>query len=134
MDSSTEKTILILDDDKFLLDMYALKFTNSGFLVDPVLDSSIALSKLEDPNYGLSVLLMDIVMPKMDGFELLKQIKDKNLAQKTAVIVLSNLGEKDEIARATKLGADGYIIKANMTPSEVVLRVIEILKEKKFNL
>lgn len=125
--TSEKKSILIIDDDKFLLDMYSLKFTDEGFDVESMLYSKDVLEKLEKEEYIPDIILMDLVMPGIDGFELLKEFKDKKLTPKTSLIILSNLGEKAEIDRAKSLGADGYIIKANTTPSEVVKRVREMV-------
>ncbi len=125
-----KKKILIVDDDSFLLDMYALKFTQSGFIVDTALGSKIALEKLMS---GISpdVMLCDIVMPEMDGFELLEKINHDGLIQNTLKIILSNRGQTSDITRGEALGVSGYIVKANTTPSEVITRVLEIVNKKK---
>ena len=125
-----KKKILIVDDDSFLLDMYALKFTQSGFTVDTALGSKLALEKLMA---GLSpdVMLCDIVMPEMDGFELLEKINHDGLIQNTIKIILSNRGQTSDITRGEALGVSGYIVKANTTPSEVITRVLEIVNKKK---
>ena len=127
MADEKHKKILIIDDDSFLLDMYALKFTQSGFTVDSALGSVSALEKL---HAGLSpdIILLDIVMPVMDGFELLQKMKEENLAANAMKIVLSNRGAESDIAQGQALGAVGYIVKANSTPSEVITKVGEICK------
>ncbi len=131
MDSTTtnaaKKKILIVDDDSFLLDMYALKFTQSGYQVDTALGSVLALDKIKNGAIA-DVLLLDIVMPVMDGFELLEELKKANLFSNTVTIVLSNRGQQADIDRGNKLGVAGYIVKANSTPSEVITKVNEILK------
>ena len=123
-----EQTVLIVDDDKFLLDMYAVKFKESGFNVVSSLGSMDAIEELEG---GLepSVVLLDLVMPAMDGFELLQKAKNEKLAEKAKFIVLSNLGQDSDIEKGKQCGADGYIVKASATPSEVVQYVIDILKK-----
>ena len=123
-----EKTVLIVDDDKFLLDMYSVKFKESGFNVVGALGSLDAITELEG---GLepSAVLLDLVMPAMDGFELLQKIKKEKLAKMAKFIILSNLGQDSDIEKGKKCGADGYIVKANATPSEVVQYVIDILEE-----
>lgn len=120
-------SILIVDDDKFLLDMYALKFSSEGFKVETSLSGADALSKLEG-GCVVDIMLTDIVMPSMDGLELLRKIKEKNLCSEVKFIVLSNLGEDEDVKKAKDLGVDGYIIKATSTPSEVVSRVLEIVR------
>jgi CheY-like chemotaxis protein len=126
MKNSSQQTVLIIDDDKFLLDMYALKFSQNGFSVvaEPAADR--ALERLRD---GLKpdVILTDVLMPGMDGFTFLKHIQDETLAKNSKIIVLSNKGEKHDIDQGVSLGADGYIIKASMIPSEVVDKVRSIM-------
>ena len=119
--------ILIVDDDMFLLDMYALKFKESDFEVEISKSGGEALEKLENKNFTPEVILLDVLMPVMDGFEFLKTLKEKNIAQDSKVIVLSNLGQKEEIDKGISLGAKDYIIKAHHTPSEVVEKVKQVL-------
>jgi CheY-like chemotaxis protein len=109
------KKILIIDDDSFLLDMYALKFKQSGFEVDTALGSVVALEKLRNGAVP-DIMLLDLVMPVMDGFELLEKIKEENLVPTTIKVVLSNRGQASDVDRAKELGAVGYIVKASCTP------------------
>jgi len=120
------KKIFIVDDDKFLLDMYTFKFKEKGFDVVQAFGSVDALSKLKG---GITpdVMLLDVVMPVMDGFELLELIKSEKLAPDAKVIVLSNLGQPTDIEKGRSLGANGYVIKASATPSEVVEKVMAVL-------
>ncbi|TSC54848.1 MAG: hypothetical protein LiPW30_314 [Parcubacteria group bacterium LiPW_30] len=120
------KKILIVDDDNFLLDMYSLKFTERGFSVDSSLGSVDLIQKLRG-GATPDILLLDIVMPTMDGFEVLEAIKKENLAKGAIKIILSNRGQKEDIDRGISLGAKGYIVKATATPTEVVDKVIEII-------
>jgi len=120
--------ILIVDDDKFLLDMYTLKFKEKGFEVDSAFGSIKALAKLKEDN-GFDIIIMDVVMPTMDGFELLSEIKKEKLAEGAKMVILSNLGQPSDIEKGEKLGADGYIVKADSTPSEVVTKVSELVGE-----
>lgn len=122
--------ILVIDDDAFLLDMYALKFTQKGFHVT---SSSGTLEALELLRGGLrpAVMVVDLVMPAMDGFEFLEVVHKEGLAKEALVIVLSNLGEEDDVKRGLALGAAGYIIKASATPSEVVAKVTEAMERNK---
>ena len=123
-------SILFVDDDKFLLDMYALKFSKNNFTVNTAQGPEVALKMLRD---GLNpdVLLMDVVMPGMDGIELLSFIRKENLAKDSVVIMLTNQGLPDDIARAKKLNVDGYIIKATTIPSEVLSEVQKIYSNVK---
>lgn len=118
----TRGNVLIVDDDKFLLDMYAIKFSESGFNVTSCLGSQQALTKIEEGPEP-DVLLLDVIMPEMDGFELLQKIQDENLLPNTTVIMLTNLGQEEDVQKGKSLGAEGYIVKASATPSEVVKQV-----------
>lgn len=123
------KKIFIIDDDNFLLDMYALQFSKSNFSVETALGPQIALKKFRA---GLSpdVILLDIIMPVMSGFELMEKMKKEKLAQGAHIIILSNRGQPSDIARGKALGAIGYIIKASSTPGEVIEKVNGIINNK----
>ncbi|OGI58058.1 hypothetical protein A3C60_02365 [Candidatus Nomurabacteria bacterium RIFCSPHIGHO2_02_FULL_37_45] len=124
-----KRKILIVDDDHFLLDMYALKFSQSNFEVC-VADSGMqALEKLKS---GLifDVILLDIIMPEMDGFEMLEKINQNNLSPNSTKVILSNKSQQSDIDRGNSLGVAGYIVKANSTPVEVINQVMEILSKK----
>lgn len=120
------KKILIVDDDKFLLDMYTYKFKEKGFDVIQAFGSLDAHDKLKE---GITpdVVLLDVVMPAMDGFELLALIKSEKLAPNAKVIMLSNLGQPSDVEKGRSLGAKGYVVKASSTPSEVVEKVLIVL-------
>ncbi|MEK7179012.1 MAG: response regulator [Patescibacteria group bacterium] len=121
--------ILIVDDDNFLLDMYAIKFRESGFSVETLGESTRVVAALKG-NPAIDAVLLDIVMPQMDGFQVLQKIKEDKELSRVLVIMLSNLGQEQDIKRATELGADGYIIKANVTPKDVVEKVKTALAQK----
>lgn len=119
--------ILIIDDDRFLLDMYSLKFKKSGLDIEVSSNAQSALDKLRAGSV-YDILLLDIIMPGMDGLELLKTIKDDKLAPDSTLIMLTN--QADDFEKAKSLGVDGYIIKATTIPSEVVDQSISIYKNK----
>ena len=118
--------VLIIDDDTFLLDMYSIKFTESGFNVSTATSCTDALAKLTG-GYKPDIMLVDIVMPGMDGIDFLKEARSRNLCEATHIIILSNLGQKEDIERGMSCGAQDYIVKANFTPSQVVARVRELV-------
>lgn len=122
----TKHSVLIIDDDKFLLDMYALKFAQMGWNVETAFGSVDGLARLRD-GFRPDVLLTDVLMPAMDGFELLEHVKKEKLAEGAKIVILSNKGEKQDIDRGIALGADGYIVKASAIPSEVVAQVEKIV-------
>jgi len=120
-------TILLVDDDEFLVDMYALKFTQAGHTIVVASSAEEALEKLADTSFAPDAVLVDLVMPKMDGFELMEAIKQRDLQGHAKLIVLSNQGEQEDIERAKSLGAVGHIIKANAIPSEVLTMVEDLI-------
>lgn len=124
-----KKKILIVDDDSFLLDMYALKFSQNNFEVYTAGSGAHAIEKLTG---GLSpdVMMMDITMPDMDGFETLSKINEQKLCPNCTKIILSNKSEQSDIDEGKKLRVAGYIVKANSTPAEVIDQVVKILEKK----
>ncbi len=117
--------ILLVDDDRFLLDMYSLKFKKSEIDIETSSSSTGALEKIKSGDYN--VIILDIIMPGMDGMDLLKKIREEKLAVGAKVIMLTN--QADDVEKAKALGVDGYIIKATTIPSEVVEQVTNIFKK-----
>ncbi len=122
--------ILLVDDDKFLLDMYSIKFKEKGYIVETAVGAEEGLRKLSE-GFAPDAVLLDVIMPGMDGFAFLEKIKKENLAPQAAVIVLTNQGQDSDIEKARVLGADGYIVKASSIPSEVVEKAGSIINAKK---
>lgn len=121
------KKILLIEDDPFLIDIYTTKLKEAGFSIDFANSGDSGLEKLREKKYAL--LLLDIVLPKSDGWQILSDIK--NMPQKyqeLKIIILSNLGQKEDVEKGLKMGATKYLIKAHYTPSEVVEEIREILK------
>jgi len=125
-----KKSILLVDDDQFLLNMYTLKFQNSGFAVETAHSAAAALQKLRD-GFAPALVLVDVVMPAMDGLEFIRRMKEEKLSPSSALVVLTNQGQNTEIEKAKELGIAGYIIKASTIPSEVVAEVRRILNKSK---
>jgi len=125
-----KKKILIIDDDKFLLNMYSMKFEKNGFDVKVAVGGVDAIEILKG-DYKPDILLMDLIMPVMDGFSMYETIKKENLAPNALAIMLTNQGLVSDINRAKELGVHGYIVKATTIPSEVVDEVIEICQKNK---
>ena len=121
---------MIVDDDKFLLDMYTLKFKECGCTVDAIPDPAAALEKLRK-GASPGIILLDVVMPGVSGFEFLETLKKENLAKNTSVIMLSNQGQQEDIDKAMSLGASGYIVKASSIPSEVLQKTLSIADTRK---
>lgn len=122
-------SVLLVEDDSFISGMYRAKLTNLGFSVEVIEDGEAAWERLQkDPLPHL--LLLDVVLPKRDGFEILEGLKKDTRTASLPVILLTNLGQKPDVERGLALGADDYIIKAHFTPSEVVEKVTKILAQK----
>ena len=120
--------ILLVEDDEMLHNMYTQKFKNKKYEVVSAFNGAegVKMAEAETPD----LILLDIIMPKMDGFVALKKIrKSKNIGE-TPVIILTNLGQEEDIKKGKELGADDYFIKANHTPAEVVEKVEAVLKKK----
>jgi two-component system OmpR family response regulator len=119
--------LYLVDDDRFLLDMYAVKFKAAGHEVTAFSGGEEVLKALREQP-APDALLLDIVMPGMTGFEILGAIQKEGLAATSKVIVLSNQGMESDIEQAKSLGADGYIIKASAIPSEVFAETMKIIE------
>jgi two-component system chemotaxis sensor kinase CheA len=122
--------VMIVDDDKFLLNMYSIKFTNNKFDVTLAGDGKACVDKLSE-GYDPDVILMDVVMPVMDGIEALNAIRSKGLAKHAAIMMLSNQGQPSDIEKAKEYNVDGYIVKATSIPSEIVAEVFNLLERTK---
>ncbi len=122
--------VLIVDDDKFLLNMYSIKFSKNNFEVNSATSGEEALNKIKE-GYNPDIILLDIVMPGMDGFEILDKIKKNNIAPDAMIIMLTNQGQLADIEKAKSFGINGYIIKATTIPSEVVTEVERIYNLEK---
>ena len=118
---TNKKHILLVEDDEFLAELYATKLNLEGFEVSLASDGEKGLKLIKEENPDL--VLLDIIMPKMDGFEVLKQIKSDKKTKSIPVILLTNLSQKDEVKKGLELGAVDYLIKAHFMPSEVVKKI-----------
>lgn len=119
------KKILIIEDEEALIDIYSLRFEKDGYQVITASNGKegIELAKKEQPN----LILLDVIMPEMDGYTVLKKLKADPKTKKLRVVFLSNLGQDDEIKQGLKMGAEDYIIKSSLTPSSLVKRVKKFL-------
>ena len=118
--------ILLIEDDPFLLSMYSTKFELEKFNVICASDGEegLKMAKSSAP----TIILLDILMPKMNGFEVLEGLKKDKLTRHIPVILLTNLNQKDDIEKGLALGADDYLIKAHFMPSEVVDKIKKVLE------
>ncbi len=120
------KKILIVEDEKPLANALDLKLTASGFQTHVVYNGDDALQSLQKEDYDLMVI--DIMMPKRDGFSVLEELKKKNI--KTPVFIMSNLGQAEDLARAKTLGVADYIVKSNTPLAEIIERIKSFFEKK----
>src|SRR3989338_6217933 len=118
-DNNQKLSVLLVDDDKFLADMYAMKFTAIGCDVHACLSVADALQTLRD-GFKPDAIVFDLLMPDHDGFFLLQSLATENLRRGALLIGLTNESDETIQAKAKELGADRLIVKASMIPSEVV--------------
>ena len=121
--------VYLVDDDRFLLDLYAVKFKNAGHEVTIFGGGEDLLAALRKPDaQAPDAILLDLIMPGVGGFEALEAIRKEHLAQGAKMIILSNQGQDSDIDKAKQLSVDGYIIKASAIPSEVLAETVRIIE------
>lgn len=118
--------ILLVEDDSFLSNIYQTKFTKEGYQVALAGDGEEALKavKTKKPD----IVLLDVLLPKLDGFAVLEKLKKDPETKDIPVILLTNLGQRDDVDRGLQLGAADYLIKAHFKPSETVEKVKKVLE------
>ncbi len=121
-----KKKLLIIEDDVFIRDIYQIKFEQEGFEVVMAENGVVALEKME--TFLPDAILLDIIMPYMDGMEVLQKIKNNQNLKDIPIIMLTNISEKEKVEKAVEEGANDYLIKSHFTPSEVVAKVRTLLK------
>jgi len=120
------KNILVIEDDKFLRDLIIQKIIKEGFNVIEAVDGEEGIRKIKEEKPDL--ILLDLILPNIDGFEVLSKMREDASLNSLPVIILSNLGQKEDIEKGMKLGAVDYLIKAHFTPEEIVHRIRMHLK------
>ncbi|MBW6441233.1 response regulator [Patescibacteria group bacterium] len=121
--------ILLVEDDEFLRDICEIKLKKEGFNVTTSADGLDAFKKIKDLKPQL--VLLDVILPGMDGFDVLKKSKADEETASIPIIMLTNLGQNDEVQKGFDYGAEDYIIKAHFTVGEIVEKVRLIIKRKK---
>jgi DNA-binding response OmpR family regulator len=118
--------LLVVDDDEYIRDLYEEILKDSGFHVETAVDGKDGLDKIIDGSYD--IILLDIMMPKMDGVEVLRELSKKAKGKAEKVILLTNLAHDPVMKEALDLGAKAYLIKADMTPDQLVEKIKGYLK------
>jgi len=125
--NNKNKKVLIIEDDPFIADVYVLKLESEGYDVETAEDGLQGLEVLHKEKFD--IILLDILMPNLDGFKVLERIKMVPELSKIPVIILTNLSQKKDIKKGIDLGASDYIIKTKFTPTEVVKTIEKVLSE-----
>ena len=120
------KRVLIIEDDRFLRELIARKLTDEGFDTLEAGEGEEGLKRVKEEKPDL--VLLDLILPSIDGFEVLSRMKRDPKLASIPVIILSNLGQREEVERGLKLGAIDYLIKAHFTPGEIIEKIKNALK------
>lgn len=115
--------VLIIEDDKFLQKILVTKFTKEGFDVRAASDGEEGLQQIAE--FAPSLVLLDLILPKMNGFELLAEMRTNEKMRRIPVLILSNLSQEEDIKRTKELGAIDFMVKADLSINEVVTKVKE---------
>lgn len=119
--------ILIIEDDRYISKMYQLKLSLEGYVVQVADNGRLGVDKVKE--FMPDIILLDILMPELDGFEVLQIIKSDENTKDIPVLIMSNLGQEDHIQKGMEMGAVGYIVKSQFTPSKVVETIKEIIRK-----
>src|SRR3989344_1870908 len=122
--------VLIVEDDKFLRDLIVQKLKREGFVTSEAVDGEEGLNITKEKHPD--IILLDLILPGSDGFEVLRRIKSDTSTAQIPVIVLSNLGQKEDMDRAMSGGAEDFMVKAHFTPGEIIAKIKSVLKKKYF--
>ncbi len=119
-------SVALIEDDPLIAEMYTTKFTKEGYELHHAPDgfAGLEMVKKEKPD----IILLDIIMPKMDGFQVLQELRKTSEFKDTPVVMLTNLGQEEDVQKGRQLGATDYFIKTNFTPAAIVEKVKELLK------
>jgi len=126
--TSQKVKIVLIEDDVFLAGMYVTKLELEGYEVKLASDGEKGIKAVEEEMPEL--VLLDIILPKVSGFEVLKHLKGNADTKKIPILLLTNLGQRDDVSKGLKLGAEDYLIKAHFMPSEVVDKIKRLVAKK----
>lgn len=125
---STKVKVAIIEDDIAIVQMYRIKFETEGYNVETAGDGITGLELIA--SFSPDIILLDLMMPNMDGLAMLQRLRGTTEGKKARVIVLTNMGDTETATKVYKMAADDYIVKAEMTPKQVAERVKLLLTKK----
>ncbi len=120
--------VLVVEDEAFLSSLIKEALTRAGFSVDLAIDGDTAFNLLSRTKPD--IILLDLILPGISGFDILKKLKEDEQTKAIPVIIISNLGSTDEIQKGLDAGADAYLIKAQVLPVDIINKIREILKNR----
>jgi DNA-binding response OmpR family regulator len=124
-----KKRVLVIEDDVFLQNLEVSNLEKNGFEVILASNGEEAVKKIHEPN--IDIILLDIILPDFDGFEILKKIKEDKIIKNIPVIIFSNLSDEKDIEKGKELGATEFLVKSNFTLGELIQKINIILKKNK---
>lgn len=122
------RNILIVEDDAFMRNLLVNKLKKERFHVDQAASGEEAMEKVAEKIPDL--ILLDLILPQMDGFEVIQKLKTNPKTSYIPILILSNLGEKQDLEKAKTFGVEGFMIKANFTPSEIITQIHKLLSKR----
>ncbi|MAG28738.1 response regulator [bacterium] len=126
MKKNTKPSILLIEDEEMLGSMYKTKFEKEGFAIETAIDGEAGLEKVKTGKFD--VVLIDIIMPKLDGFAVLKQLRAMDQYKDIPILILTNLSQEEDMSKGKTLGATDYLVKANFTPTQVLEKIQSVSK------
>jgi len=124
--SDKKRKILLVEDDSMIVEMYKLRFEEEGFEVT-VTDKGTEAIKLAE-SLKPDIILLDIILPEVDGFNILQTLKSETKTKNLPILLLTNLAQESDRERAMAMGANDYYVKSQHTPSDVLQKVMELIK------
>ncbi len=130
-----KKRILLVEDETYIQDLYRYSLTGAGYEVTTAVDGIQAFEiakQMMSASQVIDLILLDIMLPKLNGIEVLKSLKSEPSTKAVPVVLISNLGAEDVIRQAFGLGATGYLLKANMTPFQIIDQVKKFIEDPNY--
>lgn len=127
-EAEKKQKIIIVDDDEFLVNMYATKFASSGVEVEACKSGDELIQKLQSGTTA-ELILLDVIMPGLSGTDTLKKMKAEKLGDSIPVMMLTNQSDEKDIEEVKNMGITGYIVKSAATPTEVVSEVLNVINK-----